>query len=201
MVAAWIVLALGLLAFEVHHLAFYALFGALGAFGAAFVALMAPSAYLLQATVAVGVSIVGIGPVRPYVSRVFARRHDGHVGPGVHGGLVGQEVITLDQVGEASASGHVRLAGERWLAVSGDDRPIPSGTPVVVTAVRGTTLVVWPLEAIHGTLPPTTANPSTANLSAANPTMSNASASEPSASDPSTSNPSTSEFDQERAPS
>ena len=206
MVAAWIVLALGLLAFEVHHLAFYALFGALGAFGAAFVALMAPSAYLLQATVAVGVSIVGIGPVRPYVSRVFARRHDGHVGPGVHGGLVGQEVITLDQVGEAAAAGHVRLAGERWLAVSGDDRPIPSGTAVVVTAVRGTTLVVWPLEAIHATLPPSTPNPPVSgpqgvNLPMSDPSTPDPSTPKPPTSNPSTSNPSTSEFDQERAPS
>lgn len=146
MVVAWIVLALGLLAFEVHHLAFYALFVAIGAAAAAVVAVVAPSAYVVQAAVAVGVAVVGIGPVRPYVSRVFSRRHDGHVGPGVHGGFVGQQVNTLDDVGPTGTTGHVRLAGERWLAVSGDDESIPPGTAVVVTAVRGTTLVVLPVD-------------------------------------------------------
>ena len=146
MVVAWIVLALGLLAFEVHHLAFYALFVAIGAAAAAAVAVFAPSAYIAQAVVAVGVAVVGIGPVRPYVSRVFARRHDGHIGPGVHGGFVGQQVSTLDEVGTTGTTGHVRLAGERWLAISGDDESIPAGTAVVVTAVRGTTLVVLPVD-------------------------------------------------------
>jgi membrane-bound ClpP family serine protease len=51
----------------------------------------------------------------------------------------------LDEVG------HVRLAGERWRAVSGADVPIPPGTTVLVTAVRGTTLTVWPVD---GHLPP-----------------------------------------------
>jgi hypothetical protein len=41
--------------------------------------------------------------------------------------------------------GHVRLAGERWRAVSGAEVAIPAGTPVLVTAVEGTTLVVWPV--------------------------------------------------------
>jgi membrane-bound ClpP family serine protease len=40
----------------------------------------------------------------------------------------------------------VRLAGERWLAVSSAGLSIPPGTPVVVTAVQGTTLVVWPAQ-------------------------------------------------------
>jgi membrane-bound ClpP family serine protease len=63
----------------------------------------------------------------------------------VHGGLVGQEVLTLDLVGGSDRVGHVRLAGERWRAISGDDAPIPPGTRVLVTAVQGTTLTVWPV--------------------------------------------------------
>jgi membrane protein implicated in regulation of membrane protease activity len=66
----------------------------------------------------------------------------------VHGGLVGQEVVTLDRVSGPGA-GHVRLAGERWLAVSGAGQPIPAGTTVLVTAVDGTTLVVWPVDGHH----------------------------------------------------
>ena len=56
-----------------------------------------------------------------------------------------QEAITLDQVGDAHRPGHVRLAGERWLAVTlGDD--IRPGTPVLVSEIRGTTLVVFPVD-------------------------------------------------------
>src|SRR4029079_17231416 len=56
MVIAWLVLGVVLLAFELHHLAFYALFGALGAFAAAAVAVVWPDLYAAQvaAFVAVG---------------------------------------------------------------------------------------------------------------------------------------------------
>jgi hypothetical protein len=55
-------------------------------------------------------------------------------------------VLTLDLIGGPDEVGHVRLAGERWRAVSGSDVPIPAGTMVLVTAVRGTTLTVWPVD-------------------------------------------------------
>jgi inner membrane protein len=143
---AWLVLGVLLVAVEMTHFAFFALFAALGAFAAAIVAWIAPSAVPLQILVAVAVAGLGIWLIRPLVSTAFHRRHDGHVGPGVHGGLVGQQVLTLDAVGDAARPGHVRLAGERWLAVSGGDQAIPAGTKVIVTAVAGTTLVVWPLD-------------------------------------------------------
>jgi membrane protein implicated in regulation of membrane protease activity len=60
---------------------------------------------------------------------------------------VGQEAVTLDEVGDSEEIGHVRLVGERWLAVSGSGAPIPPDTPVLVTAVQGTTLTVWPVGA------------------------------------------------------
>jgi membrane-bound ClpP family serine protease len=37
------------------------------------------------------------------------------------------------------------LAGERWLAVTGGPK-IEAGSSVFVTAVRGTTLEVWPVD-------------------------------------------------------
>jgi membrane protein implicated in regulation of membrane protease activity len=63
----------------------------------------------------------------------------------VHGGLVGQEAVTLDEVGDVHQIGHVRLAGERWLAVTSGPT-IEAGRSVFVTAVRGTTLDVWPID-------------------------------------------------------
>jgi len=156
MVVAWIVVALALVAFELHHLAFFALFGALGAVAAAIVAVVAPNAIGVQLLVAVVVAAVGTLTLRPYVSKIIHRRSDGHVALGVHGGLIGVHAVTVDVVGEVleagggsgPRSGHVRLAGEQWLAVSGSDGDIGPDTEVVVTAVNGTTLTVWPVDPV-----------------------------------------------------
>lgn len=151
LVVAWIAVGVVLIAVELHHLAFYALFAALGAFAAAVVAAAAPDAIAAQAVAAVVVAALGIVLLRGRVSAAFAHHYEGERLPGVHGGLVGQEVVTIDVVGAADRVGHVRLAGERWRAVSGGDHPIPAGTAVLVTAVQGTTLVVWPVD---GHVPP-----------------------------------------------
>src|SRR5438445_8895580 len=144
-VLVWVVLVVVLLLFELHHLAFYSLFVAIGAFAAGIVSIVAPDAIGAQALVAIAVSIVGVLFARPYVSQAFHRRKGGHVAIGVHGGLVGQEALTLDEVGDAHRVGHVRLAGERWLATTSGP-PIVAGRTVLVTAVRGTTLEVWPVD-------------------------------------------------------
>jgi membrane protein implicated in regulation of membrane protease activity len=149
----WLVVGVVLLVFEMHHLALYALFGALGSFGAAAVALVAPTAVGAQVGVAAGLGVAGVVAVRPFVSRALDARTAGVRIRGVHGGLVGTEAVTLDEVGGAHRGGHVRLTGERWLAVSGDDSVIRPHHRVVVTAVRGTTLVVWPLDGADATPP------------------------------------------------
>jgi membrane protein implicated in regulation of membrane protease activity len=151
MLVAWLVIGALLLLFELHHLAFYALFGTIGCLAAAVVAVFLPSAVPAQAGVAVGVALAGVVAVRPMVSKAFPHHLGDHVARGVHGGLTGEEALTLDEVGDTHAVGHVRLAGERWLAVSGGGTPIAAGTTVLVSAVRGTTLVVWPVDGSDGT--------------------------------------------------
>lgn len=146
MVVVWVLVGVLLVLVEMHHLAFFALFAAVGSFAAAGVALVAPDAIALQAGVGVAVTAAGVGAVRPLVSQAFAASRRGHVVRGVHGGIVGHEAVTLDDVGGAHRSGHVRLTGERWLAISGSGRPIGPDTTVIVTAVQGTTLVVWPVD-------------------------------------------------------
>jgi membrane protein implicated in regulation of membrane protease activity len=89
---------------------------------------------------------VGLVAVRPFIARALDARHHGLSVRGVHGGLVGHEAVTLDEVGDTHRHGHVRLTGERWLAVSGSGVTIPPDATVVVTAVQGTTLVVWPVD-------------------------------------------------------
>lgn len=145
MVLVWVLLFVVLLLFELHHLALYALFVAVGSLAAAIVALFAPNALGLQVLVAALVSIGGVILVRPYASRVFHHQRGGHVALGVHGGLVGQEAVTLDEIGDLRQIGHVRLAGEQWLATTGGPK-IEAGRSVFVTAVRGTTLEVWPVD-------------------------------------------------------
>jgi membrane protein implicated in regulation of membrane protease activity len=143
---AWIAAGVVLLAVELHHLAFYAMFAAVGCFAGAAVAVVAPGAVAVQVIAAVLVAAAGIVLVRPRVSAGLAARHGGHRTRGVHGGLVGQEVVTLDVVGGLDSVGHVNLAGERWRAMSDGEVPLPPGTRVLIMGVEGTTLIVWPLD-------------------------------------------------------
>ncbi len=143
----WIALAVALVFVELHHVAFYAMFVAVAAGAAALVAAFAPTSIVMQGIVFTAVAVAGVAAVRPYISKAYERRHpSGEVVRGVHGGLVGQRAITLDLVGDAHHVGHVRLAGERWLAVRSTGPQIPAHTPVVVTAVQGTTLAVAPVD-------------------------------------------------------
>ena len=144
MVLVWFVIALALLAVELHHLALFAVFGAGGAGAAALVAWVTPWSIPVQVAVAVAVAAVGVVVVRPNMSRAFAHRGPGVSIAGVHGGLVGATGVTLDEVGRLD--GHVRLLGETWLAVAVDAGPIAVGTHVFVVGVEGTTLKVRALD-------------------------------------------------------
>ncbi|MCU1500779.1 MAG: NfeD-like C-terminal, partner-binding [Ilumatobacteraceae bacterium] len=141
MLVVWIAVAALLLAVEMHHLAFFAMFGAAGAAAAAVVTTVAPDAIGVQIATAAAVTVVGVVAVRPYVSKAFARHGDGIVVHGVHGGLVGARGTTIDEV-PFHERGHVRLLGETWLAIAADEKPIAAATTVVVVSVSGTTLTV-----------------------------------------------------------
>jgi membrane protein implicated in regulation of membrane protease activity len=141
----WIVLCVVLIGVELHHLAFFAMFGAVGSGAAAVVAVAAPSHVVVQACVAVGVATAGVAFVRPKMSEAFARRGPGTAIRGVHGGLIGARGLTVDEV-RLDASGHVRLLGETWLAVTATESLIPPSTAVIVTNVVGTTLTVRAAE-------------------------------------------------------
>lgn len=145
MLIVWLVLGVVCLAAETHHRQFYLVFAALGAFIAAIVAAAAPGVIVGQVAAAAAITAAGIVLLRPRVLRLEHQGSGRRPGRGVHGTLVGEEVITLDLVGDAHEPGHVRLAGERWLAVSTFSTPIPAGTRALVVGVRGTTLQVSPL--------------------------------------------------------
>jgi membrane protein implicated in regulation of membrane protease activity len=142
--AIWFIAALALLVIELANTTFFAVFLAAGAFAAGLLALVVPDAAVwIQAVLAVGVAMLGVVLVRPFVSKRLRRHGDGPFTPGVHGGFVGHQALALDDISDELHPGHVRLAGETWLAFS-VGQPIAAGAPVMVTAVRGTTLAVRP---------------------------------------------------------
>jgi inner membrane protein len=150
-VAFWFVAGLALLAVELHTVAFYSVFIAIGSFAAGLLALFVPdSAIWVQAILAGVISMIGLVAIRPFASRTFLHGSGGVVSRGVHGGLVGQEALTLDTVGDEHHPGHVQLASERWLAVTDSAQPLGADTAVTVTAVRGTTLLVHPIKQSAG---------------------------------------------------
>ena len=151
MVAFWFVAGLVLIAVELHTVAFYSVFIAIGSLAAGLLALFVPdSAIWVQAALAAVVSLIGLVAIRPFASRTFLHGSGGVVSRGVHGGLVGQEALTLDMVGDEHHPGHVQLASERWLAVTDAAQPLSADTAVTVTAVRGTTLLVRPIRQSAG---------------------------------------------------
>ncbi len=146
--AIWFVATLALLVLELASTTFFSIFLAAGAFAAGLLAFFVPdSPVWIQAVLAIAVAMLGVVVGRPFLRQRLRRQGEPPLTPGVHGGFVGQRALGLDAIGDELHPGHVRLAGETWLAFSADHLLIPSGAPVVVTAVRGTTLVVRPAGA------------------------------------------------------
>jgi membrane protein implicated in regulation of membrane protease activity len=144
----WVVAAALLLAAEVHTQVFYALFLALGAVVAAVVAALGAD-LIWQGLAGSAVAVLGVIAVRPSLKQMMDRHtHTFHF-PGMPGGLVGQHAVTVDEVGDEQHPGHALLANERWLAATDSPNPLPPQTPVVVTAVRGTTLHVRAASGPH----------------------------------------------------
>ncbi len=141
----WFVAALALLVLELASTTFFAIFLAIGAFAAGVLAFFVPDSPLwVQAVLAIAVAGLGVVVGRPFLSRRLTAHNEPPLTPGVHGGFVGQRALALDEIGDELHPGHVRLAGETWLAYAPGHGPIATGAPVIVTAVRGTTMVVAP---------------------------------------------------------
>ena len=80
MTIAWVVVGVVLIAVELRHLAFYAVFAAVGCFAAATMAAFFPGAIAVQVATAVIVAAAGILLVRGRVSAAFAH-HTGTESP------------------------------------------------------------------------------------------------------------------------
>ncbi|HSP65322.1 MAG TPA: NfeD family protein [Candidatus Deferrimicrobium sp.] len=142
----WVTLTVAFIVLEVHTQAFYAVFVALGAAAAAIAAVAGGELWLQGALFAV-LSVGGWTLVRPSLRTRFDRAVPIAKFRGIQAsadGLVGQPAVTLDTVGDEHHPGHALFANDRWLAVTDTAEPLPADVPVVVVAVRGTTLLVRP---------------------------------------------------------
>ncbi|MBJ7594050.1 MAG: NfeD family protein [Candidatus Dormibacteraeota bacterium] len=142
----WVVMTVAFVILEVHTQAFYAVFVAVGAAAAAITALAGGPLWLQGVLFAV-LAIGGSTLIRPTLRARFDSAVPVARFRGIQGsadGLVGQPAITLDTVGDEHHPGHALFANDRWLAVTDRAEPLPADIPVVVVAVRGTTLLVRP---------------------------------------------------------
>lgn len=146
MFVLWLAVTVAFIALEVHTGAFYALFVAVGAAAAAITALVGGSLWF-QGVLFALLTVGGLSLARPWLRARFDRSVPIAKFRGIQAsadGLVGQPAMTVDTVGDEHHPGHALFAGEHWLAVTDSVEPLPAQVPVVVVAVRGTTLLVRP---------------------------------------------------------
>jgi membrane protein implicated in regulation of membrane protease activity len=148
MVVVWVFLGIAALAVEAAiSTAFFAFFLAIG-FGAGALADTFGLPVWLQFIIVAVVAIAGTVFGRPLLVHRIAASSSSPVL--AINDLVGQRALIVDEVGDEHHPGHALLAGERWLAVSATASPLPADTPVLVAAVRGTTLIVLPAPGAPG---------------------------------------------------
>ncbi len=135
----WVIVAVAFAIAEVMTVAFFAAFIALGALGAAIASLLGFN-LLVQAIVLGIIGVAGIFVARPYL---VARMHVGR--PALRSGadsMVGHRTVLIEAIPGNGQPGHVKIAGELWPALTDDGSALPATTPVVVTALRSTVLIV-----------------------------------------------------------
>lgn len=135
----WVIVAIAFAVVEVISLAFFAVFITLGALGAALASLLG-FGLLVQVIVLGIVGILGIAAARPFlVQRLHIGRRSLRSGAD---SMIGHQGVLADPILGSSRPGHIQIAGELWPAVTEDATDVPAETPVVVTAIRGSTLIV-----------------------------------------------------------
>lgn len=140
----WLAIALVAVGIEVFTVDLTFALIAVGA-GAAGAAALLGAPLWLQAVIGIGVSVAGIGLVRPVALRHLRRstpatRTGVDALPGARGRAL--SAVTVDD-------GRISLRGEVWSARLDPDvtsQEVPEGSPVVVTRIDGATALVFPVD-------------------------------------------------------
>jgi len=139
----WVIGAAVLAVAEMATAGFFMLPFAVGAAGAAIAAFLdAPEG--VQLGIFLVVSAISLILLRSFVRRGDQKQHN--VGANR---FLGQEARVLEAIDPETSTGRVRMDTEMWRATS-DAGTIPEGTPVRVVGVRGTRLVVEPIDKGEG---------------------------------------------------
>ncbi len=139
----WVIGAAVLAVAEMATAGFFMLPFAVGAAGAAVAAFLdVPEG--IQLGIFLVVSAISLIVLRSFVRRGDQKQHN--VGANR---FLGQQARVLEAIDPESSTGRVRMDTEMWRATS-DAGTIPEGTPVRVVGVRGTRLVVEPIDKGEG---------------------------------------------------
>ncbi len=142
MVIFWVVVALAFAVGEMVTLAFFAAFLCLAALGAA-VAAAAGGDLPIQGIVFTVVAVGGVVLARPPLLRWMHYRY--RATPATLSGaqeMIGRTGLVTDPIKGGQQTGHVKIMGERWPAVTADGSPVREGAEVRVVDIRNATLVV-----------------------------------------------------------
>ena len=135
----WIIVAIAFAVAEVMTVAFFAVFITIGALAAALVSLLGFDLWV-QAIVLGVIGVVGIFAARPFVvERLHIGRRALRSGAD---SMVGQQALLLEPILGLGQPGHVKIGGESGPALTEDGSALPATTPVIVTAIRSTILIV-----------------------------------------------------------
>ncbi|MDP9344140.1 MAG: NfeD family protein [Actinomycetota bacterium] len=135
----WLVVAVVFAVAEMVNLSFYLFPFAIGAAGAAVVALAGGGAVLAWPVFAV-LTAVSFGVVRPIAKRHVSMPPQIRTGTAA---LVGRTAVVLERVDNDADTGRVRLEGEVWSARAYDDEHVfDEGTRVQVLEIKGATALV-----------------------------------------------------------
>ncbi|HEX6350425.1 MAG TPA: NfeD family protein [Candidatus Dormibacteraeota bacterium] len=138
----WVVVALAFAAGEVVSLAFFAVFLTLAALGAAAAAAMGGD-LLVQGLVFTVLAVGGVVLARPPLLRWMHYRY--RATPATLSGaqeMIGRTGLVTDAIKGGHQTGHVKIMGERWPAVTADGSQVREGAEVRVVEIRNATLVV-----------------------------------------------------------
>lgn len=146
----WLVATVGFLLGEMATPgSFFMLPFALGAGVAALLAFL-DVGLALQWGAFVGLSVATFAALRPLARRLDVDAPTHGIGAKRLIGEIGTIIDALDGNGD---QGMVRIHREEWRAESVDGSPIADGTRVRVVEIRGTRVVVWPVDAETPALP------------------------------------------------
>lgn len=135
----WTIFAIVMGIGEIFTAGFFLLPFAIGA-GAAAILAWASAPILAQWLVFFGVSVFSLAYLRRFISR-----QDESEQPRVGANRwIGLDGVVIEEIDPVRGTGMVKVESEEWRAIA--PQPVPVGQRVIVTEVRGSRLVVEPLE-------------------------------------------------------